>query len=103
MCGDREKSFKFDIGPMYRDSCCREKGYLVDGTIEGAEPEDNNPNVEEPKELEVEDVVEEPAVEVDLASKSTKELKELATQKGLKFGKRDSKKSMLKLLKDSEV
>ena len=67
------------------------------------EEEDDRASVEEEKEVEVVEKVE-PKAEVDsddLEGKTTAQLKELLTKKGIPFGKRDSKNVLLQLLKAS--
>lgn len=120
MCGEREKNFKFDIGEKYRDKCCREKGYLADGSLEGQEDvndlvdeitemvassedkkevvEDPAPEAAEPKE----EVIENPTPKdnkVNLKDMKPKELKEMAMEMGLDVSKVSKKKDLIKLIK----
>jgi hypothetical protein len=66
------------------------------------EEEDDRASVEEePKKVEVVESVEVPTVEDvdDLQTKSSAELRELLSKKGIPYGKRDSKTVLLQLLK----
>jgi hypothetical protein len=75
--------------------------------IEADEEEDDRASVEDEKEVEVVDKVEVPTVEPekddvdDLQNKTSVELRELLSKKGLPYGKRDSKTTLLQLLKAS--
>ena len=75
------------------------------------EEEDDRASVEEEKEVEVVDKVEIPTVEApaapaepdvdDLQDKTSAELRDLLSKKGIPYGKRDSKTTLLQLLKAS--
>ena len=72
---------------------------------EDSESEDDRASVEEEKTVEVVDTVEVPTVPEtdvdDLQHKTSAELRELLSSKGLPYGKRDSKTVLLQLLKAS--
>jgi len=80
---------------------------------EDDEEEDDRASVEEEKAVEVVDKVDVPTVEPpapepaaeadvdDLQTKTSAELRELLSKKGLPYGKRDSKTTLLQLLKAS--
>jgi hypothetical protein len=80
-------------------------------TDESEEEEDDRESVVEEKTLEVVDKVEVPTVPVpevkqeadvdDLQSKTSAELREILSKKGIPYGKRDSKTVLLQLLKAS--
>jgi len=75
--------------------------------IEADEEEDDRASIEEEKQVEVVEKVEVPVVEPekddvdDLQNKTSAELRELLSKKGLPYGKRDSKTTLLQLLKAS--
>ena len=77
--------------------------------IEAEDDEDDRASVEEEKDVEVVDSVEPPVEEApksepdvdDLQTKTSAELRELLSKKGLPYGKRDSKTTLLQLLKAS--
>jgi hypothetical protein len=72
---------------------------------EDSEEEDDRASVLEEKNVEVVDTVEVPTVPVsdvdDLQDKTSSELRELLSKKGIPYGKRDSKTVLLQLLKAS--
>jgi len=74
---------------------------------EEEESEDDRASVEEEKQVEVVETVEVPTVPApepdvdDLQNKTSAELRELLSKKGLPYGKRDSKTVLLQLLKAS--
>lgn len=80
---------------------------LVPAPIEADtdEEEDDRASVVEEKVVEVVDTVEIPTVPVtdvdDLQTKTSVELRELLSKKGIPYGKRDSKSVLLELLKAS--
>jgi len=65
------------------------------------EPEDDRESVEEEAPAEVKEEVEVVEDVDDLQGKTTVELRELLSKKGLPYGKRDSKSVLLQLLKAS--
>jgi hypothetical protein len=77
--------------------------------IEAEDDEDDRASVEEEKDVEVVNSVEPPVEEApksepdvdDLQTKTSAELRELLSKKGLPYGKRDSKTTLLQLLKAS--
>jgi hypothetical protein len=72
---------------------------------EDSEEEDDRASVLEEKNVEVVDTVEVPTVPVsdvdDLQEKTSSELRDLLSKKGIPYGKRDSKTVLLQLLKAS--
>jgi len=72
---------------------------------EDSEEEDDRASVIEEKNVEVVDKVEVPTVPVndvdDLQEKTSAELRDLLSKKGIPYGKRDSKTVLLQLLKAS--
>jgi len=72
---------------------------------EDSEEEDDRASVIEEKNVEVVDTVEVPTVPVsdvdDLQEKTSSELRDLLSKKGIPYGKRDSKTVLLQLLKAS--
>jgi len=72
---------------------------------EDSEEEDDRASVIEEKNVEVVDSVEVPTVPVsdvdDLQEKTSSELRDLLSKKGIPYGKRDSKTVLLQLLKAS--
>jgi Na+-transporting methylmalonyl-CoA/oxaloacetate decarboxylase gamma subunit len=70
-----------------------------------ADEEDDRASVEEEKEVEVVEAVAPPETKEedvdDLQDKTSAELRELLSKKGLPYGKRDSKTTLLQLLKAS--
>ena len=72
---------------------------------EDSEEEDDRASVIEEKNVEVVDRVEVPTVPVndvdDLQEKTSAELRDLLSKKGIPYGKRDSKTVLLQLLKSS--
>jgi hypothetical protein len=79
-----------------------QKTTVVDSDVE---EEDDRASVVEEKHVEVVDTVEVPTVPVpdvdDLQTKTSSELRDILSKKGIPYGKRDSKTVLLQLLKAS--
>jgi hypothetical protein len=106
-CGKTQKNFKHDIGEFFIADCCLEAGYNHKGEKVGEETLDAVEIVEEvqeaieplPKEVQeevIDDIVE--SVANDINELSLKELKKLADEKGVKYGKNITKKGLIKKL-----